>query len=95
MSNITTKKMQALEACEKVINGVEDGVISVSSALLLCKKIARLVNDQEGLEWLNYEHSGYPRNSNGNIPHSAWQIAANHGRSYQTKGKDNERIYLR
>ena len=58
MSNITTKKMQALEACEKVINGVEDGVISVSSALLLCKKIARLVNDQEGLEWLNYEHSG-------------------------------------
>ena len=33
MSNITNKKMQALEACEKVINGVEDGVISVSSAL--------------------------------------------------------------
>lgn len=92
MSNITNKKMQALEACEKVINGVEDGVISVSSVLLLCKKIARLVNDQEGLEWLNYEHSGYPRNSNGNIPHSAWQIAANHGRSYQTKGKDNEKV---
>ena len=28
MSNITTKKMQALEACEKVINGVEDGLLS-------------------------------------------------------------------
>lgn len=92
MSNTTNKKTQALEACNKVINGIEDGVISVSSALLLCKKIARLVNDQEGLEWLNYEHGGYPRNSNGNIPHNVWQVAANHGRSYQTKGKDNEKV---
>lgn len=80
MSNITNKKTQALEACEKVINGIEDGVLTISSALLLCKKIARLVNDQEGLEWLNYEHSGYPRNSSGNIPHDVWQVAANHGK---------------
>ena len=41
MSNIAAKKVQALAACEKVINGIEDGEISVSSALLLCKKIAR------------------------------------------------------
>ena len=92
MVNISTKKIQALEACDKVINGIEDGELSVSSALLLCKKIARLMNDQTGLEWLNYEHSGYPRDNNGKIVNKAWQIGAEHGRSYQVKGKDNENV---
>lgn len=39
MSSIAVKKVQALEACEKVINGIEDGELSISSALLLCKKL--------------------------------------------------------
>ena len=91
MSNIATKKTQALEACEKVINGIEDGAISISSALLLCKKIARLVNDQAGLQWLNYEHGGYPRANNGKILHEAWQIGAKHGRHYQVEGKDGKK----
>lgn len=91
MSNITTKKTQALEACDKVINGIEDGVLSVLSALLLCKKIARLVNDEEGQEWLGYEYGGYPRGDNGYILHSAWQIAARHGRSYQSEDKDGKK----
>ena len=91
MSNITTKKMQALEACEKVINGIEDGVLSVSSALLLCKKIARLVNDQEGLEWLDYEHGGYPKAKDGLIQSQAWHIGSNHGRYYQENGKDGKK----
>lgn len=92
MSSIAVKKVQALEACEKVINGIEDGELSISSALLLCKKIARLVNDQEGLQWLNYENSGYPRSSDGKILHEAWQIAANHGRAYQKKDKKDNYI---
>ena len=52
MGDYATKRLQALNACEKVINGIEDGQITTSSALLLCKKIARLVNDVEGQEWL-------------------------------------------
>ena len=91
MSNITTKKTQALEACEKVINGIEDGEISVSSALLLCKKIARLVNDEEGQEWLGYEYGGYPRDKEGYILHEAWQLAAKHGRSYQSNDKEGNK----
>lgn len=67
MSNFETKRQKALEACEKVINGIEDGTISVSSSLLLCKKVARLVNDSEGLEWLEYEYSGYPKTKEGFI----------------------------
>lgn len=83
--------MQALEACDKVINGIEDGVISVVSALLLCKKIARLVNDEEGQEWLGYEYGGYPKNDKGYILHKAWQIATSHGRSCQLEDKDGKK----
>lgn len=85
MSDFATKREQALQACDKVINGIEDGTISVSAALLLCKKIARLVNDLEGQEWLNYEYGGYPRGEDGYIVREAWQVAADHGRSYRTK----------
>lgn len=86
MNNLSTKRQQALEACEKVINGTEDGTITVSSSLLLCKRIARLVSDNEGQEWLNYEYGGYP-NNNG-IPKEAWIIGAKHGRLYTEKNEE-------
>lgn len=82
MDSFATKRLQALEACEKVINGIEDGVIPTSSSLLLCKKVARLVNDIQGQEWLTYEYGGYPQSDNGHIITSAWNIAVQHGRSY-------------
>ncbi len=91
MSDYSSKREQALEACDKVINGIEDGTISVSSSLLLCKRIARLVNDLEGQEWLGYEYGGYPRGNDGYILRDAWQIGANHGRSYQSEDKDGNR----
>lgn len=88
MSGFAEKRKLALEACDKVINGIEDGTISVSSSLLLCKRIARLVNDFEGQEWLEYEYGGYPRTDNGHINQNAWQIGARHGRSYKSKGEN-------
>ena len=54
----------------------------------MCKKIARLVNDIEGQEWLNYEYGGYPKDKDGFITSSAWKLAVNHGRSFLNK--DNE-----
>ena len=95
MSNSLTKREQALEACDKVINGIEDGAISVLSSLLLCKKIARLVNDLDGQEWLNYEYGGYP--SNGDvIPQNVWNIGAQHGRKFCNKdnGEKVDLIFL-
>ena len=94
MSDFSNRRHQALEACDKVINGIEDGTISVSSSLLLCKKIARLVNDIEGQEWLNYEYGGYP-NNNG-IPKDAWDVGKKHGRKYRSTdktGKTNEYMF--
>lgn len=91
MSDYTDKRKQALDACDKVINGIEDGTISVSSSLLMCLKIARLVNDQEGQTWLGYEYGGYPRNTDGYIQQDAWEIGASHGRSYQRKDDNGKR----
>ena len=94
MSDFATKRLQALEACDKVINGIEDATITVSSALLQCMKIARLVNDAEGQEWLSYEYGGYPKTDDGFVTKSGWNIGVRHGRSY-VSSKDKERyIFL-
>ena len=82
MADYTARRIQALDACDKVINGIEDGIITISSALLQCMKIARLVNDTDAMEWLNYELGGYSRNNEGYLTNSAWNIAVQHGRSY-------------
>ena len=88
MGDYAAKRLQALNACEKVINGIEDGQITTSSALLLCKKIARLVNDVEGQEWLSYEYGGYPTTKNGYITDESWRLAVRHGRSFYNKEKE-------
>lgn len=93
MGDYTTRRLKALDACEKVINGIEDGEITTSSALLLCKKIARLVNDTSGQEWLNYEYGGYPRTNDGYIVTSAWNTAVQHGRSYISKKDKTQYIF--
>lgn len=90
MSDHSSKRAQALEACDKVINGIEDGTISVSSSLLLCKKIARLVNDLEGQEWLEYEYGGYP--SDHGILTDAWKTGAKHGRICHQQSKDGKSV---
>ncbi len=92
MADFATRRMQALEACEKAINGIEDGEISTSAALLLCTKIARLVNDVEGQEWLSYEYGGYPTTKDGYITAEAWELAIRHGRSFYNQDKE-QRIF--
>jgi len=67
---------------------MEDGEITTSSALLLCKKIARLVNDLEGQEWLSYEYGGYPTTKEGYITDESWGLAVRHGRSFYNKDKE-------
>ena len=88
MSSSATKTEQALEACGKVINGIEDETISVSSSLLLCMKIARLVNDLEGQEWLSYEYGGYPKE--GEASSQVWEIADKHGRVFRDKDENGK-----
>lgn len=88
MNAFAEKRSQALETCEKVMEGIENGTTSVSASLLMCKRIARLVNDLDGQEWLNYEYGGYPRADDGFVLHKAWEVGAMHGRLYKSKNKD-------
>lgn len=90
MEFYSNKVEQAIEACDKVINGIEDGTISTSSSLLLCKKIARLVNDYDGIKWLDFEYGGYPLDNDGYIMKEAWNIATMHGRDYKVKDENGE-----
>lgn len=78
---------KTMQACEKVVDGIEDETISTASALLQCSKIARLLNDEEALIWLQYEYGGYPRNEDGTIPNDAWNLAYKKGRGYVSEGK--------
>lgn len=77
---------KALEACEKVIDGIEDSTITTESALLLCTKIARLTNDEENLIWLQYEYGGYPENIGDIGNEDVWDIACKKGRGFKEKG---------
>ena len=94
MSDFANKRLQALAACDKVINGIEDGTITVSSALLQCMKIARLVNDIESQEWLGYEYGGYPKTDKGLITGSAWDIALQHGRGYIDNKDKKQYVFI-
>lgn len=83
------KVRKALEACDKVLNGLEDETISISSGLKLCLKIARLTNDEINLKWLMYESGGYPITKDGFIEHGAFKIASKHGRLFLKEGKEH------
>ena len=83
-----TKFEQALETCEKILTGIELGTLSTSSMLMMCLRVARLTNDIDAIEWLQYENSGYPRNENGYIISKAWSIAFNKGRGSYNKDKE-------
>lgn len=84
-----TKTENALVACEKVLNGIEDNTITTTSALLQCLKIARLLNDVDAIIWLQYEYGGYPKDADGvHIQSEAFNIAYKNGRGYiDKKGK--------
>jgi len=66
-----------------VLNGLEDGTITVGQAALKCLKIARLMNDEEAMLWLRNETGGYP----GKRPKELFNIAFNRGRGYYEETK--------
>lgn len=83
---IMTKFEQALETCEKILTGVELGTLTTSAMLMLCLRVARLTNDSDVIEWLQYENSGYPKDKEGYILLDAWNCGWEHGRgSYNSK----------
>ena len=81
------KREAALATCNNILSGIECETISVSSALLQCLRIARLLGDVDAAEWLQYEYGGYTRTDDGHIESHAWFVAGKHGRHYKEKGE--------
>lgn len=88
---IITKTEKAIEACESVLEGFELETMSVSSALLQCLRIARLSNDEEAIQWLQYEYGGYPTESNGFLTKEAYELGIKYGR--KIINKDSEQMF--
>lgn len=73
---------KAIEACGKVLDGLECESMSISSAMLQCLRIARLTEDEDAILWLQYEYGGYPTVPTGGIEQGAWEIACQRGRQF-------------
>jgi hypothetical protein len=91
MTNETTplgRQELALQLSEEILTGIETETLTTSSAALRCLRLARLISDDNAIEWLQYEIKGYP-SASGDIEAKAYQIACAHGREFNNK--DNQK----
>ena len=84
---------KALELSEQILESIELESEKVSSILLKCLRLARLLNDTSNMEWLQYEIKGYKRTDNGKIESNAYDIAKLHGRSFIDRDDKKEYIF--
>lgn len=88
------KLQKALELSEEILEKIELEEESLESIALKCLRLARLINDTEGMEWLQYEIKGYKRSDNGYIDSGAYNIAKAHGRTYINNKDKKEYIFI-
>lgn len=88
------KLQKALELSENILEDIELENEKLSSILLKCLRLARLIDDTESMEWLQYEVGGYKRSENGKIENNAFQIAKKHGRSFIDTDDKEEYIFV-
>jgi len=83
---------QALQLSEEILEGIEIETLKTSAAALRCSRLARLMLDDNAIEWLQYETKGYPYASGGIEP-KAYKIACAHGREYTNK-ENQKQIFV-
>lgn len=70
----------ALQLAQEILRNTELQEIPLSAVLLRCRRLARLVDDQEAYAWFGYELTGYPVDDNGLVEARAFQVGLAHGR---------------
>ena len=85
---------EALDLSEEILESIELEKIKLTSVVLRCLRLARLINDYDAVTWLQYESTGYPRNSQGYIENKAFEIAYQKGRDQPSKDKDDKNRYI-
>ena len=88
------KLQKALELSEEILEKIELEEESLESIALKCLRLARLINDTEGMEWLQYEIKGYKKSDNCYVDKEAYNIAKAHGRSYINSKDKKEYIFI-
>lgn len=88
---MNTKIKEALKVSEDILNAFEDYTQKVSSILLKCLKLARLMEDEDAIEWISCELHGYKSSKNG-VQSDLFEIAVNHGRENNNK-EDKRSIF--
>ncbi|MHA1974133.1 MAG: AbiTii domain-containing protein [Candidatus Hodarchaeales archaeon] len=88
---MTKRLKDSLSLSEEILSGLETETLSMSSAALRCLRLARLMNDDENIQWLQYECSGYPVTPDGHIDNLAFNIGCKHGRETE-KNDQNHRM---
>ncbi len=81
-SIVAGRQEQALQLSEDILAGIETETLKTSSAALRCLRLARLISDDNAIEWLQYETKGYQSASDSM---EALQIACAHGRELNDK----------
>lgn len=87
------KLQKALELSEEILENIELGNEKLSSIVLKCLRLARLIDDTINMEWLQYEIKGYNVDSNGKIERKAFEVAKSHGRSFIDEEDKEEYIF--
>lgn len=85
---------EALQLSEEILESIELEKIKLSSIVLRCLRLARLINDNEAIQWLQFESTGYPRTDNGHIENYAFEIAYKKGRKQPSNSENDTNKYI-
>lgn len=76
-----TKTDEAAGLSEEILADMEYSRIPLEETLLKCSRLARLLNDQDAMEWLEQELGGFDRDpASGKLPATSWKAALRSGR---------------
>lgn len=72
---------ESLNLSEEILRNFELSEIPTQQIVLKCLRLARILNDIEGVEWLKHESHGFEKNPRG-LTQKAWEAAARSGRRF-------------
>ena len=78
---------EALELAREILRNIELQEYPLSSIVLRCRRLARLVNDEEAYEWFGFEVGGYPIGEDGLVTAKAFAIGRTRGRDVGSSEK--------
>lgn len=72
---------EALTLSEEILGEIEYSRIPLEETLLKCSRLARLLDDQDAVEWLRQELGGFDKDpKSGGLTSAAWKAALRSGR---------------